>query len=65
MKEYVKHIQKPTIRTQGIGMSYCGERTEGIFAFVDIEHAYITRKQEHRFLVCPACIKEITKTLKS
>lgn len=61
LKDHEAHIRNGFEKFQ----SYCGESIVNTFAFVDIDHAFNTVKNEGRIKPCPKCVRIITKTLKS
>ena len=47
-------------------MSWCGRNIQDVgFYFVDIDHAAYDQLDKDRLLICPECLAEIIKALKT
>ena len=66
MKHYYKHIlDNKTTEKDGVKTSFCGERLDLDFHFIDVEHAVRNRQNRGLLLPCKKCVSKIIKELKN
>lgn len=60
LQEWQKHIN----RTDQDGTSWCGQRIDAEWHFVDADHALLTVAQGQRLQPCPTCVDVLMEVMK-
>lgn len=61
MSDITKHIARTDV--PNAGKAWCGRNVIGVWAFVDIDHATLTREQRQYLLPCKQCVTKVVKEL--